>query len=421
MISFLRQLRDTFVSLRLTVVLLVFGMLLVFAATLDQVNLGIWAVQQKYFRSFIVYSNVGSVAVPVFPGGYLIGGLLLLNLLAAHAYRFTLAWRKVGILLVHSGLIILLIGELLSGLWQRDYHMRINEGETKNYAESFHANELAVIDVSNPGFDEVVVIPEDLLAGKAPIQHPKLPFRIVPKTYYPNSAIQVRPADAPAMNGLPGAQATAGFGERVIVAPQPITHRPNESNLPSAFIEIAGAEATMGVYLVSTQIVMPQEFAFGGRTFKIALRAKRIYQPYSLTLLKFSHDRYAGTEIPKNFSSRLRLKTPDGKDDRDVLIYMNNPLRYAGLTFYQAGFENDDHTTILQVVRNPSWVMPYVACSIMTLGLVMQFGLHLIGFVRKPRAAARSTVAASPIRPAPAGAAKNFDPAAPAAAGRSAS
>jgi hypothetical protein len=64
---------------------------------------------------------------------------------------------------------------------------------------------------------------------------------------------------------------------------------------------------------------------------------------------------------------------------------MNNPLRYAGLTFYQAGFENDDKTTILQVVRNPSWTMPYIACTLMTLGLIIQFGIHLFAFIGRRR------------------------------------
>jgi hypothetical protein len=68
-----------------------------------------------------------------------------------------------------------------------------------------------------------------------------------------------------------------------------------------------------------------------------------------------------------------------------VLIYMNNPLRYSGLTFYQAGFENDDRTTVLQVVRNPSWLVPYIACALMTAGLAVQFGIHLFGFVRRRR------------------------------------
>jgi hypothetical protein len=385
MISFIRSLRDILVSLKLSVALLTFGMILIFAATLDQVNLGIWVVQQKYFHSFVVYAPVGRFAVPIFPGGYLIGGLLLVNLIAAHVYRFSLTWRKLGIQLTHAGLILLLVGELLSGLWQEDYHMRLNDAETKNYAESFRDNELVLTDATDPTFDDVVAIPERFLEEKTPVQHPKLPFVVVTKTYYPNSVLQARTVGLANMDAAN--PATTGFGQNVIAAPQPVTFRPNESNSPTAFVELKGADKSLGVFLVSTQIVMPQEFTYAGHTWKIALRTRRMYQPFSLTLLKFSHDTYAGTDIPKNFSSRLRLKTPDGRDDRDVLVYMNNPFRYAGLTFYQAGFENNDRTTILQVVRNPSWIIPYIACAAMTLGLLFQFGLHLVGFVRKRRLA----------------------------------
>ncbi len=57
-----RQFRNFFVSLRLTVVLLVLSMILIFAATLDQVNLGVWAVQEKYFRSLFVLWRVGEIS-----------------------------------------------------------------------------------------------------------------------------------------------------------------------------------------------------------------------------------------------------------------------------------------------------------------------------------------------------------------------
>ena len=75
------------------------------------------------------------------------------------------------------------------------------------------------------------------------------------------------------------------------------------------------------------------------------LRPARYYKPYSVTLQKFTHERYAGTEIPKDFSSRVTLIDPERSVNRDVLIYMNHPLRYRGETFYQAGFEKDDRTT----------------------------------------------------------------------------
>ena len=63
-------------------------------------------------------------------------------------------------------------------------------------------------------------------------------------------------------------------------------------------------------------------------------------------------------------------------------------LRYGGLTFYQAGFENNDRTSILTVVRNPSWLVPYISCVLMGLGLVIHFGIHLAGFIRRRPAAA---------------------------------
>jgi hypothetical protein len=386
LLSVLTDLRDLFVSLKLTIVLLGFSLVLVFAGTLDQVNLGIWAVQERYFRSFIVYTQVGGLALPVFPGGYTIGGLLLLNLVAAHVFRFGFAWRKTGIVLTHLGLIVLLVGELLTGLWQEDFALRLTEGETKNYAESFRQHELVFIDVSDPAFDRVVAIPEALLARKAPLQHPALPFRATPRTYFANSTLQMRDAAA--------AGAAPDLASHITAAPLPLTHRPDERNVPSAILELATPDGPAGTYLVSGHLGTPQVFTAGGRTWQIALRLRRTYQPFSLTLLKFSHDRYAGTEIPKNFSSQLRLTTPDGRDDREVLIYMNNPLRHGGLTFYQAGFENDDRTTILQVVRNPSWLVPYIACTLMTLGLTVQFTIHLFGFVR------RRSVRTAPV-PAP--------------------
>ena len=380
----LRPLRNFFASITLTVVLLAFGMILVFAATLDQVNLGIWAVQEKYFRSFFVMWHAGEIPVPVFPGGYLVGGLLLINLLTSHVTRFKLIWRRSGIFLTHVGLILLLVGELLSGLWQEDFSLRFEEGENRNYAESYRANELYLTDVTDAKFDDVVAIPEKLLAKGDAIQHAKLPFRVVPKIYYPNTSLQRRgPQSTPS-------PATAGFGLNFAPMPMPLTYKQDERNLPAAFIELVGSSGTpVGTWLVTTDLPMPQHFEFEGRSWKIGLRSSRTYQPFSLTLLKFSHDRYAGTDIPKNFSSRIRLQTPDGRDDREVLIYMNNPLRYAGLTFYQASFDpSNDKVTVLQVVRNPSWQLPYIACALMAFGLLAQFCIHLAGFVGKRRVAA---------------------------------
>lgn len=380
-----RQFRDFFVSLKLTVVLLVLGMVLVFASTLDQVNLGIWAVQEKWFRTFFVLHRVGDIPIPVFPGGYFIGGLLLLNLVFAHIYRFKRSWKKAGIELTHAGLILLLLGELFTGIWQEDFAMRLEPGKPKNYSESFRENELAIIDTTDAQTEDVVAIPESYLQRNRPVQHPKLPFRVVVQQYYPNSTLRQRSG---ATNGtLPPQQATKGAGEHYSAIPLPMTYKQNERNLPAAVVELIGAEGSLGTWLVHPEL-LPQTFQHASRTYSVGVRFTRSYKPFTLTLIKFSHDRYAGTDIPKNFSSRIRLQTADGAEDREVLIYMNNPLRYGGLTFYQASFEqNNPDVTILQVVRNPSWLIPYIACTMMTLGLLVQFGIHLVAFINRRRVA----------------------------------
>jgi hypothetical protein len=99
--------------------------------------------------------------------------------------------------------------------------------------------------------------------------------------------------------------------------------------------------------------------------------------------MDFTHERYPGTDLPKDFRSRVRVVNPSKNEDREVEIFMNNPLRYDGLAFYQASFEPGDTVTVLQVVKNPGWLTPYFACLMVGLGLTVQFGIHLAGFVQK--------------------------------------
>jgi len=378
-----KQLRTLLVSLRLTVVLLAMSIVLVFWATLDQVHLGVWGVQQKFFHAFVVIEKVGDLQVPVYPGGYTIGGLLLINLLCAHAYRFKLGWRKSGIWITHAGVILLLVGELVSGLVQREFQMRLDEGETKNYSESSRQSELAIIDTTDPNFDDVVAIPESLLAHGTPVQNPKLPFRVVPRGYFPNAEVGLRSS----VPNAPPSPADAGMGPMIAVTPLEVGYKEDDHNTPAAYVELVGPDASLGTYVVSTRLGNPQKFDYAGRSWKLVMRPVRHYQPFSITLEKFTHDIYPGTDIPKNFSSKIKLNPPDGTPSREVLIYMNNPLRYSGLTYYQASYVGE-HTTILQVVRNPSWLVPYISCGAIAVGLIIQFLIHLAGFAKKRRAAA---------------------------------
>ena len=114
----------------------------------------------------------------------------------------------------------------------------------------------------------------------------------------------------------------------------------------------------------------------------VSLRAQREYLPYSIELLGIANEFYEGTETPFNFESDVLIKM-DGNDTRRALVYMNTPLRHEGKTFYQYQMNKAADYTVFQVIRNPSWLVPYLACIIVSLGLLWQFGFHLVRFLRK--------------------------------------
>lgn len=380
----LRSLLEWITSLKLTIICLGLAMVLIFVGTLDQVNLGIHAAQKKYFESLFVYwaPAVLPFKIPVLPGGYLLGTILLVNLVAAHATRFRLSWKKSGIFLLHSGVVLLLLGQLLTQLFAREGQMSIDEGKRKNYSESFELSELAIVDTSASDHDEVVSIPTTRLARGEPIVHPLLSFVVKPVRYFRNARLTSRAKEPQGEASL----ATEGLGPKVVTKELPVTYNPKEKNMPTAFVELSHEGKTLGTWLVSEALVATQPLSIGGKTFQMQIRPTRSYKPYWIQLLDFRYDRYTGTSVPlpRNYSSRVRLTNPSKNEDREVLVYMNNPLRYDGETYYQASFDDKtETTTVFQVVRNPSWILPYVSCTLVGVGLLVQFLIHLVSFMRK--------------------------------------
>jgi hypothetical protein len=407
-----------FTSLRLTVVLLAFAIVVVFIGTLAQVDEGLYNAQARYFRQWLILGlTISGHRIPVLlPGGYLIGTMLLLNLVAAHLYRFQLSVKKIGIQIVHSGVILLLVGQLATDMLAHESQMRFVEGQTKSYAEGSRNFELAFTSDSGGADEEVIAIPGRLLEKGGEIQNKNLPFTIRVKSYWENSEPTFR---APMMkNGPP--LTTNGVGASFDFNPSPETKSMDEKNVPTALVEIIGPNGSLGDWVVSdwasddemvqaigqnyaeqlgpqmTQkiteaLTQPQIVEANGKKYTFALRPERIYLPFSLQLLKATHTVYAGTDIPKDFRSRVHLHNGQDGEDREVEISMNHPLRYAGLTFYQYQMDAGQAareagrvpSSVLQVVHNPSWLTPYIGCAMVALGLITQFMFHLTAFLSK--------------------------------------
>ncbi len=405
-------------SLRLTVVLLAFAIIIVFIGTLAQVDEGLFNAQSRYFRQWIILgADLFGHKIPlVFPGGYLVGTLLLLNLLAAHIYRFQLTIKKLGIQLAHAGVILLLVGQLATDMLARETQLRLVQGQTKSYSESPRNYELAVITDAGGGLEKVVAIPGKRIAGGGFIEDPRLPFTIRVKGYWKNSQPEFR---APMVqNGPP--MAPNGVAEHFDFQPAAEAKTMDDKNVPTALIEIDTSNDPLGDWVISgwtadddliagvqqdftqqvgpemaqrmvADLTRPQSVVVGGTNYTFVLRPARLYFPFSMTLLKATHTVYEGTDIPKDFRSLVQLKNPFTGENRQVQIYMNAPLRYDGLTFYQYQMDAGQATaeagrvpsSVLQVVHNPGWLTPYIGCAMVGLGLVIQFSFHLVGFLSK--------------------------------------
>jgi hypothetical protein len=494
-------------SLRLTVWTLVFAVVLVFLGTLAQVQEGLWNAQDRWFRSFFVQHEPPDPwwVPPIFPGGYLIGIVLLVNLVAAHLSRFQWSAKKIGIHLTHLGVITLLVGQLLTDMLSVESHMRFREGETRSYSEGPRGDELVFLTDATAENDEVIAIPEEIVAERKDITHPKLPFTVKIKDYSVNGevishssvvetagkltaalatvdsqftgtdglvalaesaaqmegraqvwreafaaigegeqpdivaaaqklvaqperaqklAVELRTRFRKEMTArfiqqggamryaaeklaagetieadkLPGATAT-GAGQRFLKIPLAEAKDMDTRNMPFAVIELIEGGKKLGEWLVSPYL-NDQTFTAGGKAWRTAFRWTRSYHPFSVTLLKTTHEIYPGTitrnnpqGIPKNFQSRVRVTNAERSENREVDIYMNNPLRYGGLTFFQYQMGRDEiannvGTSTLQVVRNPSWITPYLGCIIVGVGMTWQFMAHLLGFIAKRKAPA---------------------------------
>jgi hypothetical protein len=440
-------------SLRLTVILFALAIGLVLFGTLAQVDAGNWTVIKHYFR------NYGFVWVPFqiffprtmhvaggfpYPGGWLLGILLMVNLLAAHSIRFQFTWKDAillpafalgyvllwiwqekppdsplasltflggsacmvlsmallvalhgkrgGIILIHLGLIVMMVSEWITGVSAVEGRMSIETGKSSNQVIYPRDSELAIVDRSRPDLDDVVVVPSRFLRAGEVIRNELLPFEVETIRYLENSTL-VKP--------VPDQRnpATQGAGLHRMAVEQPETAGTDSEQrveMPSAYVTLRqkGTGQVLGTFLVSAAL-NPQWIQANDKPYEIALRFKETYRPFRLHLLEFIHENYEGSETPKNFTSKVQLRDPERGEDRQVVISMNEPLRYRGETFYQADWLRDgqrDLGTILQVVSNPGWLMPYISCVMVGLGLLLHFSMHLVQFLIKFVRAGRATL-----------------------------
>ena len=313
-------------------------------------------------------------------------GAMALVLLAGCVLVFR---KRAGIVLLHAGIGLIMANELVVHFLHKEAQMTITEGQAANYASDIRTVELAVIgSASNPAQDDVVVMPEQLLRKslekKQPITDGNLPFAVQTNKFCENSDLVLAKPDKKNSADTGAGRAVWAIEQRTITGED----NGERVNLPAAYVHLTDPQndKSLGTYLVSV-LLPPQKVKVGDKQYEIALCFERDYKPFTMHLDEVKADMYLGTAIPRNYESRLQLVDPSRNTDRKVAIRMNEPFRYGGETFYQSGYHRDPDTgtgtTTLQVVSNFGWMIPYVACMIVAIGMLAHFSQILIRFLRR--------------------------------------
>ncbi len=304
--------------------------------------------------------------------------------------------KQGGNVLLHFGVGLLMVGQFIFGDRQTEQRLNLIEGQSSNVFVNTDKVEMTFIREVD-GQQHFTAIPHQQLrqaaTSKAVIRDEALPVDVKVLAYYSNSKLQRPSADT--------LSADRGLGQEVAAVGMPGSGgTSSEVDLASAYVELLDKQSgeSLGTHLISqwfsdrtlaveggsndefdTVTVDDNEYMFG-------LRFARTPKPFWVHLNEVRRVDYSGTDTPRDYRSFIRIVDPETGEDRREQIWMNNPLRFRGETYYQSNYTrlpSGAEMTGLQIVQNSGWLIPYVACSITALGMCVHFGGTLRRFVRR--------------------------------------
>ena len=349
---------------------LIWLIVLVFFGTIAQKDIGLYASQMKYFSSFY-FLFLGFIPLP---GGRLVLLLMTVNLFSSMFKRNLWQLKKIGIVIVHLGGLLLLVGGGLTAYFSSEGNMVIAEGEAANYVDDYHNMELAFVNNSLKDSIEYTVVDESLLYEGSRFQI----FDEGPEIYIISNIKNVRienrisPADS----------IYKGLLEKFVLLPKK-PEPENTQNRPALIYKIEGtSNRSDGIYGLFLGQGLNDPYKIKDQIFHSEYRRERTYVPFDIELIDFEKIMHPGTNVAKSFSSDVNLIEND--IPRRTLIKMNEPLRHKGYTFFQASFidDSDVETTVLATVKNYGRLFPYISSIIMSIGLLIHLLLMMPKMVK---------------------------------------
>ena len=355
--------------------------MLTFFGTLEQVDHGIYEVQQRYFNSPFLVHRIGDVPIPM-PGGALLLPLLFINLICGGFIRIKKTRSRIGILIAHLGIALLLISGFITYGFSFDGHLTLYEDEQSDEFQSYYEWEIVITEPLEDGNYREHIVP-----GKT--------FLALPK----NEILKVRSRDLPFSLELsqnsknsqpmpkgPMFEVTVPIVDGYYLKELP-PEKETERNVPGLYVTLIENQTNKRNDGILWGLQRhPMTAQVNEKLWAIDLRPKRWQLPFTIVLDKFTRELHPRTGIAKVFMSDV-TKIENGIEQA-IKISMNEPLRHRGYTLFQSSWgpqnakPGEPLFSTFAVVKNPADKLPEYACIIIATGLFIHFSQRLSRYIK---------------------------------------
>ena len=363
-----------FSSIKITVTCLSLLFILTLWGTIDQVENGLYHAQEQFFNSYF-FTILGFLP---FPGAQLVLWILFINLLCVALTRFVYRLSHIGILIIHFGLLTYFVAAFVTLYCVEESQLTLMEKEASNVSSSYHDWEFSVWKQDGEKKHVIAYDTKFFTIGQI-LDFSEYGFQTLVKEYYPNAQVVSSSRD-------------------VILNVSDIQNLENlepnkepEKNFPGGeFLLKIKNQKDVQLLLFGGE-ERATSLTIGKETYHFLLRRKRHVLPITLKLIDFRKEVHPNTEIARSYKSKVEIQS-NGLN-REVSIFMNNPLRYKNYTFYQASYSVDAEgreSSTLAVVKNSGRLFPYIASLLTFTGLVIHFLTMAFGSRNKVRVTQKS-------------------------------
>lgn len=389
-------------SYGLAIIVLLLMCMLTLYGTLQQTDHGLFDTQQKIFNSVIFFEHLdlGSgenpVQIPIpLPGGYLLMTVLFFNILAGAIIKARKSLRFPGMIIAHSGILLLLVGGFVQYHFSTKGYMALSKGQSANQYQAYQGWQLEVLplDADNKPTDAFIITEQQLKSigegGRRNFTSPDIPFAIEVSDYLRNSvpvpvtAPIAADAETPEVNGTKLLKQAAT--------------KEAEANVGGAYVSVKPVSGEAQKSILWAGQAGPWVVEVDGKKWALNLDRPRWDVPFDIRLDEFIFDRHPGTTMARKFESRITKI--EGNSENPVQIRMNEPLRDRGFTFFQESYGPPDESdpekmwSQFSVVKNPADQWPLYSLIITGVGMTIHFVQKLfshVGRSRRSRSAAAS-------------------------------